>query len=89
MVHKIQEVQQNKICVFSCFLCFVDRLCPYSLTNNPTWCTVLFKYIYLFLFSTCFGHPRAHHQEKIIVTMRHWYLSLSMGDDGHWDARNM
>jgi len=24
-------------------------------------------FIYLFLFSTCFGHPRAHHQEKIAV----------------------
>ena len=37
------------------------------------------KYIYLFLFSTCFGHPCAHHQEKITVSMRLWYLSLCMG----------
>jgi len=29
--------------------------------------------------STCFGHPCAHHQEKIAVSMRHWYLSLCMG----------
>jgi len=36
-------------------------------------------YIYLLIFSTCFGHPCAHHQEKIAVYMRHWYLSLSMG----------
>ena len=42
------------------------------------------EYICLFLFSTCFGHPRAHHQEKIAVSMRHWYLSLCMG--GVWSA---
>jgi len=47
-----------------------------NLTNSPTKCTVLFQYIYLFLFSTCFGHPSAHHQETITVPMRHWYLSL-------------
>jgi uncharacterized membrane protein len=34
---------------------------------------------YLFLFSTCFGHPCAHHQEKITVSMRNWCLSLCMG----------
>ena len=32
--------------------------------------------MYLFLFSRYFGHPCAHHQEKITVSMRHWYLSL-------------
>ena len=51
-----------------------------SLTNNPTRCTILFKYIYLRLFSTCFGHSSAHHQEKITASMRHWYLSLLMHD---------
>ena len=50
-----------------------------NLTNNPTRCTNLFKYIYLCLFSTCFGHPSAHHQEKIAVSMRNLYLSLWMG----------
>jgi len=60
-------------------LCFVDRASPYSLTNNPTRYTILFKYIYSFLFSTCFGHPSAHHQRKITVSTRHWYLSLCMG----------
>ena len=29
-------------------------------------------------------NPRAHHQEKIAVSMRHWYLSLCMG--GVWSA---
>jgi len=38
-------------------------------------------FIYLFLFFTCFGHPCAHHQEQIAVSMRHWYMSLCMGDD--------
>ena len=38
-----------------------------------------FCLIYLFHFFTCFGHPRAHHQEKMTVSMRQWYLSLSMG----------
>jgi len=42
------------------------------------------QYIYLFLFSTCFGLPRVHHQEKITVSMCHWYLSLCMG--GAWSA---
>jgi len=42
------------------------------------------QYIYLFLFSICFEHPRAHNQEKITVTLRHWYLSHSVG--GVWFA---
>ena len=45
---------------------------------SPTMCTIFFL-IYLFLFSTCFGHPCAHHQEKITISMRHWYLSLCVG----------
>ena len=57
-------------------LCNVACMC--CLTNNPTRCTILCKYIYLSLFSTCFGHPSAYHQEKITVSMRHWYLSLCM-----------
>ena len=40
--------------------------------------------MYLFHFSTCFGHPCAHHQEEITVSMRHWCLSLCMG--GVWSA---
>ena len=32
----------------------------------------------------CFRHTSAHHQEKITVSMRHWYLSLLMG--GVWSA---
>jgi hypothetical protein len=35
-----------------------------------------FCLIYLLLFSTCFGHPFAPHQEKITVSMRHSCLSL-------------
>ena len=51
----------------------------------PARCTILFNiFIYLFLFFTCFGHPRAHHQEKTAVSMWHWYLSLCMG--GVWSA---
>ena len=44
----------------------------------------MFKYIHLCLFSARFGHPRAHHQEKVTVSMRHWYLSLCMS--GVWCA---
>ena len=40
--------------------------------------------MYLFQFSTCFGHSCAQHQEKIAVSMRHWYLSLFV--DGVWSA---
>jgi len=36
---------------------------------NPTSCTILLNMGYLFLFSTCFGHPCAHHQEKVTVSM--------------------
>ena len=42
------------------------------------------QYIYLFLFTACFGHPWAHHQEKITLFMRHWQLSHCMG--GVWFA---
>jgi len=56
----------------------------HHLTNNPARCTILSKYIYLFLFSTCFGHPSAHYEEQITVSMRHWYLSLCMG--GVWSS---
>ena len=38
------------------------------LVINPTRCTILLN---IFLFSTCFGHPCAHHQERITVSMRH------------------
>ena len=38
-----------------------------------------FCLIYLFHFCTCFGHPYAHHQEEITVSMWHWCLSLCMG----------
>jgi len=47
-------------------------------------CTILFIYIYLYLFFTCFGHPSAHRQEKSTVSMRHCYSSLWMG--GVWSA---
>ena len=38
--------------------------------------------MYLFQFSTCFGHPCTHHQEKTTVSVQHWCLSLYM--DGVW-----
>ena len=60
----------------------LHRIQYFSFPNNRTRCPNLFKY--LFLFSTCFGHPSAHHQEKITVFMRQWYLSLCM--DGVWSA---
>jgi len=44
----------------------------------------MFKYIYLCLFSTCFWHPCAHHQQKIAIFIWYWYLSLRMG--GVWSA---
>ena len=61
-----------------CWLTFTN------LTYNPTSCTILFKYIYLYLFSACFGLPSAHRQGKVTVPMRHWYLSFWMC--GVWSA---
>ena len=40
--------------------------------------------VYLFLFSTCFGQPCAHHQENLLLSTRHWCLSFCMG--GIWSA---
>ena len=60
-------------------LCLVGRASLYNLVNKSHWVHNSVWYIYLFLFCTCIGHPRAHHQEKIAVTMRPWYLSLCMG----------
>ena len=34
------------------------------------------QYTYLFLFSTYFGHPCAHHQEKFTVSMWHCFHSV-------------
>jgi len=68
----------------SIFLRFVDRASLYNLANKSNQMHNSVLYIYLFLFSTCFGHPWAHHQEKITVYMRRWYLSLCMG--GVWSA---
>ena len=39
---------------------------------------------YLCLFSTCFGHPSAHHQAINTVSIQHWYLSLCKC--GVWSA---
>jgi len=36
--------------------------------------------IYLFQFSTCFEHPRAHHQENQLYQYDIWYMSLCVGD---------
>ena len=51
---------------------------------SPTRYTILLN-IFISL-STFFGHPCAHHRDKITVSisMRHWYLSLCMG--GVWSA---
>ena len=63
-------------------LCFVD-LYP-CIISQIIQVGAQFCLIYLFLFSTCFGRPCAHHQENITVSMRHWHLSLCMG--GVWSA---
>ena len=44
------------------------------LYTEPTRCTIFL--ICLSLFSTCFGHVRAHHQEKIPYLCDTWYQSL-------------
>jgi hypothetical protein len=64
----------------------------------PTWRTILFS-IHLFQFSTCFEHPRDHHQENQLYQYNIWYVSLCVGDrcidtidspdDEHEVARNM
>jgi len=39
-----------------------------------------FLSMYLFKFSTCFEHPRAHHQENQLYQYNLWYMSLCVGD---------
>jgi len=46
------------------------------------------QYVYLFLFSACFGHPCAHHQEKITVIVRHWYLWLCIQSEKYQRRMN-
>jgi len=61
------------LCLLTLHPCIISQI-------NPTMCTILFNiFIYLFLFSRCFGRPCAHHHEKITVSMRQWHLSLCMG----------
>ena len=83
----------RSVTIMGCLLCFKlvnlrravrTEHWELNLTNNPTRCTILFKYIYLCLFCTCFGHPSAHRPEKFTVCMQHWYLSLWMC--GVWSA---
>ena len=58
---RIRNLHQRHVALFDChvtfrlkvFLCFVDLASSYNLTNNPNMCTILFKYIYLCLFSCC------------------------------------
>jgi len=42
----------------------VDPASLYNLVNKSNWVYNSVRYIYLFFFSTCFGHPCAHHQEE-------------------------
>jgi len=37
-------------------------------------------YVYLFLFSTCFEEPCAHHQENQLYQYKIWYMSLCVDD---------
>jgi hypothetical protein len=46
---------------------FVNVRCIVILVNKPTWCAVF--HVCLFLFSTCFGQPCAHHQENYCINM--------------------
>ena len=34
----------------------------------------------LFLFSTCFEQPRAHHEENQLYQLNRWCMSLCVGD---------
>ena len=45
-----------------------------TLQLNPTWCTILLNVFISLLYM--FRASIARHQEKIAVSMRHWYLSL-------------
>jgi len=70
----------------------LERAIQTTENNNIIWVAdfanksnyAQFCVIYLFLFSTFFGHSRAHNQEKITVSMQNWYSSLIMG--GVWSA---
>ena len=63
------------------FLCYVDRPSVYNLVNKSNQVHNSVYYIHLLLFCTCFGASCAHHQGKIVVSMRYWYLSLCMCGD--------
>jgi len=58
--------------------CFVDRASLYNLANISNYVNKSVQFTYLFLFSTCFGHPCAPHQDKIAENLRRWYLSNCM-----------
>jgi len=46
--------------------------------------------MYLFQFSTCFEHPRAHHQENQLYQCNIWYTdTIDSPDDEHEVAQNM
>jgi len=48
--------------------CFADRASWYNPCKKPTWLYAPFFHVYLFLFSTCFGQPCAHHQENYYIS---------------------
>ena len=63
---------------------FVDRASLYSLTNNATRCTILFKYIYLFLFSICFGHTVKENAEALLVATKEIGLDVNADKITTW-----
>ena len=72
--HRAISQKLKQAGIFYVLLTVHPRTVSQIIQPGTQFCLNIF--IYLFLFSTCFGHPSAHHQEKITVSMRHWYLSL-------------
>ena len=46
------------------------------INNQPDAQLLIYIYIYLFRFSTCFEQPCAHHQEGQLYQYNIWYVTL-------------
>jgi hypothetical protein len=60
-------------------LCSVDLASRHNPSKLPTRRTILF-HVCLFLFSTCFGQPCAHHQENYLYQYDIWCMALFIED---------
>jgi hypothetical protein len=69
------------------FLRFVDLHLDTILVNDQLDAQFFFL-ICLFQSSTCFGQPRAHHQENQLYQYNIWYMSLCVRVSGRLVCRS-